>query len=61
MDDHNAGPKPDPSELKCRPPVETDLASLGRELNQRGVRYVVVGGFFLRYWFSERGEQPPGN
>ncbi len=45
MDEPNAGAKPDPKELEPRPPVEADLVALGRELNQRGARYVVVGGF----------------
>lgn len=33
--------------LKCRPPVEKDLVALCRELNQRGARYVDVGGFAI--------------
>jgi hypothetical protein len=59
--------KPDPKELEPRPPVGADLAALCRELNQRDARYVVIGGFaviaaglvFLRYWFAERGQEPP--
>jgi hypothetical protein len=45
MDESNAGAKPDPKELEPRPPVEADLVALCRELNQRGARYVVIGGF----------------
>jgi hypothetical protein len=96
MDESNVSAKPDPKELEPRPPVEADLAALCRELNQRGARYVVIGGFaviaaglprmtdefasprllwrmkavthrekdaadlvFLRYWFAERGQEPP--
>jgi hypothetical protein len=59
--------KPDPKEPEPRPLVEADLAAPCRELNQRGARYVVIGGFaviaaglvFLRYWFAERGQEPP--
>jgi hypothetical protein len=47
MDDQNAGAERDKSELECRPPVENDLVSLCRELNQRGAKYVVVGGFAI--------------
>ena len=45
MDEPNAGPKPDPKDLESRPPVEADLVALCRELNRRGARYIVVGGF----------------
>src|SRR5512139_1324797 len=45
MDEPNAGAKPDPEELEPRPPLEADLVALCRELNQRGARYIVVGGF----------------
>jgi hypothetical protein len=45
MDESNAGAKPDPKDLEPRPPLEADLAALCRELNQRGARYVVIGGF----------------
>ncbi len=45
MDEPNAGAKPDPRELEPRPPLEADLVKLCRELNSRGARYVVVGGF----------------
>lgn len=47
MDDAHAGTKPDPQELTPRPPVESDLVGLCRELNRRGARYVVVGGFAI--------------
>ncbi len=45
MDVPNAGPQPDPRSLEPRPPLEADLVRLCRELNQRGARYLVVGGF----------------
>jgi len=45
MDEPNVGAKPDPKELEPRPPREADLAALCRELNERGARYVVIGGF----------------
>ncbi|MBI5385120.1 MAG: nucleotidyltransferase [Verrucomicrobia bacterium] len=45
MDEPNAGAKPDPKELEPRPPLQADLVALCRQLNQRGARYVVVGGF----------------
>jgi hypothetical protein len=45
MDEPNVGAKPDPKELEPRPPLEADLAALCRELNERGARYVVIGGF----------------
>ena len=47
MDESNVGAKPDPKDLEPRPPVEADLAALCRELNQRGARYVVIGGFAI--------------
>ena len=47
MDDQNAGAKRDVRDLECRPPVEADVVALCRELNQRGARYVVVGGFAI--------------
>lgn len=43
MDEPNAGAKP--GELEPRPPLEADLAALCRALNERGARYVVIGGF----------------
>jgi hypothetical protein len=43
MDEPNAGAKP--GDLEPRPPLEGDLVALCRELNQRGARYVVIGGF----------------
>ena len=45
MDEPDAGAKPDPKELEPRPPLETDLVALCRELNHRAARYIVVGGF----------------
>jgi len=47
MDESNAGAKPDPRDLEPRPPLEADLVALCRELNQRGARYVVLGGFAI--------------
>lgn len=47
MDDQNAGAKRDVRDLESRPPVQADLAGLCRELNQRGAKYVVVGGFAI--------------
>jgi hypothetical protein len=37
-----------PSEIESREPTVEDLRDLCRELNQRGVKYVVVGGFAIR-------------
>jgi hypothetical protein len=47
MDDPDAGAKRDAKELECRPPVEADVVGLCREMNRRGARYVVVGGFAI--------------
>jgi len=47
MDDENAGPEQSAENLISRPPVEADLVKLCRELNQRGAKYVVVGGFAI--------------
>jgi hypothetical protein len=47
MDDQNAGAERDVNNLECRPPVEGDIVALCRELNQRGAKYVVVGGFAI--------------
>ncbi len=47
MDDQNAGAERNAERLECRPPVENDLVALCRELNQRGAKYVVVGGFAI--------------
>ena len=47
MDEPNAGSKREPKDLEPRPPLETDLAGLCRELNRRGARYIVVGGFAI--------------
>lgn len=44
MDDQDAGPKQPAENLISRPPTEADLVALCRELNQRGAKYVVVGG-----------------
>lgn len=45
MDEPDAGPQPDPNHLEPRPPLERDLVNLCRELNERGARYLVIGGF----------------
>jgi hypothetical protein len=47
MDEPNAGAQPDPKELEPRPPLEADLVQLCRELNIRGARYLVIGGFAI--------------
>jgi hypothetical protein len=47
MDDQNAGAKRDVKDLESRPPVQADLSALCRELNLRGAKYVVVGGFAI--------------
>ena len=47
MDESNAGAKPDPKDLEPRPPVQADLVALCRALNERGARYVVIGGFAI--------------
>ncbi len=47
MDDQNAGSGRNVNDLESRPPVEADLVALCRELNQRGAKYVVVGGFAI--------------
>jgi hypothetical protein len=47
MDDQNAGPGRDFSNLECRPPAQADLVHLCRELNKRGAKYVVVGGLAI--------------
>ncbi len=47
MDDENAGSLRPGQDLECRPPLQADVAALCRELNKRGARYVVVGGFAI--------------
>lgn len=47
MDDENAGAQRDVNNEECRPPKQEDLAALCRELNRRGGKYVVVGGFAI--------------
>jgi hypothetical protein len=37
-----------PEELSSREPTLSDLRDLCRELNQRGAKYVVIGGFAMR-------------
>jgi hypothetical protein len=36
------------SELESREPTVEDLRNLCRELNRRGARYIVIGGFAVR-------------
>jgi hypothetical protein len=47
MDDQNAGPEQSAENLISRPPLEADLAALCRELNQRGAKYIVIGGWAI--------------
>jgi hypothetical protein len=47
MDDQNAGAERPAENLISRPPTEEDLVALCRELNQRGAKYVVVGGLAI--------------
>jgi len=42
-------------ELESREPTVEDLRNLCRELNQRGAKYVVVGGFAMRAANYNRG------
>jgi hypothetical protein len=39
---------PDEDSLECREPTLEDLRDLCRELNERGARYIVIGGFAIR-------------
>jgi hypothetical protein len=47
MDDENAGARRPEQDLECRPPLQADVAALCRALNERGARYVVIGGFAI--------------
>ncbi len=47
MDDQNAGPERASENLISRPPTQSDLVGLCRELNQRGAKYVVIGGLAI--------------
>jgi len=47
MDDQNAGPEQSADNLISRPPTQADMVALCRELNQRGAKYVVVGGLAI--------------
>jgi hypothetical protein len=47
MDDANAHGEDGSSHLESRPPLDADLAALCNELNQRGAKYVVVGGLAI--------------
>jgi hypothetical protein len=47
MDDQNAGSQRPGENLISRPPTQADLVNLCRELNQRGAKYIVIGGFAI--------------
>jgi hypothetical protein len=47
MDDENARAERPAENLISRPPTQADLIKLCRELNQRGAKYVVVGGWAI--------------
>jgi hypothetical protein len=47
MDDQNAGPRRPAENLIRRPPTEADLVDLCRALNQRGAKYMVIGGLAI--------------
>lgn len=47
MDGSPDGQQPDTHDLSCRIPLEEDLVRLCRELNVRGAKYVVIGGFAI--------------
>src|SRR5580698_179562 len=47
MDDQNAGSQQPAENLISRPPTQADLVALCRELNQRGAKYIVIGGFAI--------------
>src|SRR5947208_7141912 len=46
MADEDADPQT--PELESREPTVSDLVQLCRELNSRGARYIVIGGFAMR-------------
>ena len=48
MDDQDAGAVGGEEELEPREPEVEDIVDLGRELNDRGAKYVVVGGFAIK-------------
>jgi hypothetical protein len=47
MDDQNAGPERTSENLISRPPTQADLVHLCHELNQRGAKYIVIGGLAI--------------
>jgi hypothetical protein len=47
MDDPNAGSQRPGENLISRPPTQADLVGLCRELNQRGAKYIVIGGLAI--------------
>ena len=40
---------------KSRPPTIDDLEAVCRELNKHDVKYILIGGFAISYYGSERG------
>ncbi|HEY0874976.1 MAG TPA: nucleotidyltransferase [Vicinamibacterales bacterium] len=42
------GDRPSPDDLESREPTLEDLRDLSRALNERGAKYVVIGGFAIR-------------
>jgi hypothetical protein len=47
MDDEDADSPPPLKPGECRPPTRKDVVALCGALNQRGAKYVVVGGFAI--------------
>jgi len=47
MDDENAGAERPAENLISHPPTQADLVKLCHELNQRGAKYVVIGGLAI--------------
>lgn len=46
---------PDTDRKKSRAPTLDDVAALCKELNEHGVKYVLIGGFAVNYHGLERG------
>jgi hypothetical protein len=47
MEPEDAGAQRPVKQEECRPPTQEDVVALCRELNRRGAKYVVVGGFAI--------------
>ena len=47
MDDPNAGSQQPGENLISRPPTQGDLVDLCRHLNERGAKYMVIGGLAI--------------